>query len=276
MHDIRRTRLVLTGLLIVAIALITLDFRSGGTSPLRGVGAAVFGPVERGAGYAARPAVSVFDALAGSDSAKIATLQKQNDELRAQLSQEQTSASQLPQLASTQRLAGQAGYHVVTANVVAAGGSYSDTITIDQGTKAGIHVDDTVLNGSGLVGTVTQAGGSTATVELASDANSVVGVRLASTQTIGAVSGTGTTMAVSGLLRLELFGSSAALKPGQELVTFGSIHNTPYVPGIPVGTVAKVTSPPGGLTQTALVQPFANFNSLGVVGVVTPGQQKAG
>ena len=34
------------------------------------------------------------------------------------------------------------------------------------------------------------------------------------------------------------------------------------------GTVTQVTSQPGALTQTALVQPFADFTGLGVVGVV--------
>jgi rod shape-determining protein MreC len=275
-HDIRRTRLVLTALLIVAIALITLDYRSGGQLPLRGAGSAIFGPVERGAGYVTRPVVSVFDALAGNDSATISQLQKENDQLRAQLSQEQAGAAQVPQLASVQRMAGQTGYHVVTADVVAAGGSYSDTVTIDEGTAAGIKVNDTVLNGQGLVGTVTQAGPSTATVDLASDANSLVGVRLVKTGTIGAVSGTGASMAQSGMLRLVLFGNTSALAPGQELVTFGSIHNTPYVPGIPVGTIARITSPPGALTQTAEVHPFVDFSSIGVVGVVVLGQQKAG
>ena len=47
MHDNRRTRLVLGVLLVVAIALITLDFRDGGASPTRGLGADIFGPVER-------------------------------------------------------------------------------------------------------------------------------------------------------------------------------------------------------------------------------------
>ena len=47
MHDNRRTRLVLGVLLIIAIALITLDFKDGGASPVRGVGADIFGPIER-------------------------------------------------------------------------------------------------------------------------------------------------------------------------------------------------------------------------------------
>ena len=54
----------------------------------------------------------------------------------------------------------------------------------------------------------------------------------------------------------------------ETLVTFGSVGGRPYVPGVPVGTVATVTTQPGSLTPTALVKPFADFTGLGVVGVV--------
>ena len=94
------------------------------------------------------------------------------------------------------------------------------------------------------------------------------GMRLAGTGEIGAITGTGSTMAGSGALRLRLFSSSARLKPGDQLVTFGSVNDTPYVPGVPVGTVISVSSGAGSLTQSALVRPFADFTSLGVVGVV--------
>ena len=46
MHDNRRTRLVLSVLLIVAITLITLDFKDGGASPARGLGADIFNQLE--------------------------------------------------------------------------------------------------------------------------------------------------------------------------------------------------------------------------------------
>ena len=61
------------------------------------------------------------------------------------------------------------------------------------------------------------------------------------------------------------------MQTGQDLVTFGSVHNTPYVPGVPIGQVTKVQGNAGSLTQTALVKPFVNFTSLGVVGVVVAG-----
>jgi rod shape-determining protein MreC len=267
-HENRRTRLALAVLLIAAITLVTISYRSGGTSGANGAGNSFFGPVENAAGYVTRPIEGFFHAVGHDDAREIANLQKQNDQLRAQLSRLQLSQSDAQQLKKLLQLDARGGYKIVAASVIAAGGSYSDTVTIDAGAKDGIQANETVLNGNGLVGTVTSVGPSTSTVLLASDASATVGVRLAGSNTIGAITGAGTTMEGSDMLRLRLFSASATLKPGDELVTFGSVGDRPYVAGVPVGTVASVTSQPGALTQTALVTPFADFTGLGVVGVV--------
>jgi rod shape-determining protein MreC len=267
-HENRRTRLALAVLLIAAIALITLSYRNGGTSSANGAGNSLFGPVENAAGYVTRPIEGFFHAVSHDDATEIANLQTQNDQLRAQLSRLQLSQSDARQLSKLLQLDARGGYKIVAASVIAAGGSYSDTVTIDAGSTDGIQADETVLNGNGLVGTVTSVGPTTSTVLLASDASATVGVRLAGTNTIGAITGTGTTMAGRGTLRLRLFSASATLRPGEALVTFGSVGGRPYVAGVPVGTVTSITSQPGSLTQTALVTPFADFSGLGVVGVV--------
>ena len=268
MQESRRTRLVLAILLVAAMALITISYRDGGTSGATGVGSSVFGPVERLAGDVTSPIAGFFHAATHDDATEIANLQKQNDALRAELSHLQLSKADAAQLKQLLQLDTRGGYTVVPASVIAVGGDYSDSITIDAGTKDGIAAYETVLNGDGLVGVVTSVGPDTATVQLATDASAAVGVRLAKTQTIGEVTGSGETMAGRDTLRLKLFSASAVLTPGEELVTFGSVGGRPYVPGVPVGTIQSVTSQPGSLTQTALVTPFADFTGLGVVGVV--------
>jgi rod shape-determining protein MreC len=267
-HENRRTRLALAVLLVAAIALITLSYRNGGTSGANGAGNSLFGPVENAAGYVTRPIEGFFHAIGHDDATEIANLQTQNDQLRAQLSRLQLSQSDARQLNKLLQLDARGGYRLVAASVIAAGGSYSDTVTIDAGSKDGIQPEETVLNGNGLVGTVTSVGPATSTVLLASDASATVGVRLAGTNTIGAITGTGTTMAGGDMLRLRLFSAGATLQPGDALVTFGSVGGRPYVAGVPVGTVTAITSQPGSLTRTALVTPFADFSGLGVVGVV--------
>jgi rod shape-determining protein MreC len=268
-HDAKRTRPVLILLLIVAIALITLDFRDGGSSPAHKVGAAVFGPVERLAGAVTSPMVSLFHTVSGNDRAEIAALQKQNDQLRAQLAESQLDKQEAAQLSQLLRLTTGHRYRIVAATVIAAGGAYSDTVTLNAGSRDGIAPNETVLNGDGLVGTVTATTATTATVLLATDVRSTVGVRMSDTNQIGALAGTGDSLAASQELRLTLFSATAALSPGQTVVTFGSVGGRPYVPGVPVGEVTTVTSQPGSLTQTAMVRPFADFTGLGVVGVVT-------
>ena len=228
MHDNRRTRLVLGVLLIIAIALITLDFRDGGASPARRLGADIFGPVEGVTHDVTDPVASVFDSITGGPSAQgtIASLQRQNAELRAELSAAQLNKAAAKQLAQLLQLdAG--GYKIVTANVIAAGGGFSDTVTLDVGSNDGIKPDETVLNGSGFVGLVTQVSANTSTVLLASDASSVVGVQLAGSGEIGEVTGTGKSLSGSALLRLSLFDANAVLHPGQQIVTYASVGDKP-------------------------------------------------
>jgi rod shape-determining protein MreC len=249
-------------LLVVAIALITIDFRDGGNSGAHGLGGQIFGPIEHLAGDAT-------GAVRGAGNGnEVANLQKQNDQLRAQLAQAQTANTDAAELSKLLRLSQSGGYRVVTGAVIAAGGDYSDTVTINAGSKDGITTNETVLNGDGLVGTVVSITRTTATVQLATDAKSTVGIRMAGTNQIGSLSGSATALSGSAPLKLTLFNANAALKPGQTLVTFGSVGGRPYVPGVPVGTVSTVTTQPGSLTQTALVKPFADFTGLGVVGVV--------
>jgi rod shape-determining protein MreC len=215
------------------------------------------------------PVASVFDSITGGPSAQgtITSLQRQNAELRAELSAAQLNKSARKQLAQLLQLdAG--GYRIVTANVIASGGGFSDTVTLDVGSDDGIKADETVLNGSGFVGLVTQVSANTSTVLLASDASSVVGVQLAGSGEIGAVTGTGKSLSGSAMLRLSLFDANAVLHPGQQVVSYASVGNKPQVPGVPVGTIVSVSNNAGALTQTAIVRPAVSFTSLGVVGVV--------
>ena len=62
MHDSRRTRLVLAVLLVAAVAMITINYQDGSSSPLSGLngfGNTVFGPVEHAAGAALIEKVTV-------------------------------------------------------------------------------------------------------------------------------------------------------------------------------------------------------------------------
>jgi rod shape-determining protein MreC len=272
-HDTRRTRVILGVLLAAALALITIDFRNGAASPvrgLRGVGGTVFGSVEGVASAIGRPFAAFANGLTGGSGsqAQVDALQRQIVGLRAQLSQERLDHASAQQLSQLLQLSGKGRYRIVTASVIAAGGAYDDSVTIDAGRRDGLQPDETVLNGQGLVGTVTSVSPATSTVLLATDASVTVGVRLAGTGQLGVVTGTGKSMLGGGLLRLQVFDVNAVLRPGQQLVTFGSVGGRPYVPGVPVGVITKVLGTSGALTKIALVRPYAAETALGVVGVV--------
>jgi rod shape-determining protein MreC len=270
-HDSRRTRVVLTVLLVLALVLITFDYRDGSSGPARGMrqfGGSVFGTAERVVGFVTGPFIEFFNRGGSGSSSQVAGLQRQIIQLRTELSQEQLSKAQDQQLSSLLQLSGRGGYRIVAATVIAIGQGYGQTVTLDAGTKDGIKTGDTVLNGQGLVGTVTAVSTQTCSVLLATDATSVVGVTLAGNGQLGWVTGPGKTGSGSGLLRLQVLDENAVLSAGEQLVTSASIHDRPYVPGVPVGVISKVENRAGSLTALALVQPYVDFTSLGVVGIV--------
>ena len=270
MHDTRRTRLLLSVLLIAALVLITLDYRDGSASPLRGLrdfGGSVFGGAERGVSAVTQPVIGLFGGSASGSGSQVAALQTQVTRLRAELSRQQLSRAQYAQLRRLLQVAGRGGYRIVAADAIAVSQGYAESVTLDAGSDDGVRPQETVLNGAGLVGTVTAVSTQTATVLLASDTTSVVGVQLAGSGQIGWVTGTGKGQG-AGLLKLQVLGGGAALRPGEQLVTSASVRDRPYVPGVPVGVVSQVQSSAGTLTARALVRPFADFAALGVVGIV--------
>jgi rod shape-determining protein MreC len=270
-HDSRRTRWVLGVLLVAAVVLITADYRDGSAAPLRGLrslGGSVFGGAERVVSVMTSPISGLWhSARTSGGSAQVTALQEEVIRLRAELSQAQLTKADYQQLSQLLQLSGRGGYRIVAANVIAIGQGYGQTVTLDAGSRDGVRPQETVLNGQGLVGTVTAVNPQTCTVLLATDATSVVGVRLAGSGQIGWVTGQGTA-GDGGLLRLQVLNASVTLSPGQQLVTSASVHDRPYVPGVPVGVISQVENRAGSLTAVALVRPYANLTALNVVGIV--------
>jgi rod shape-determining protein MreC len=274
-RDTRRNRFVLGALLLVALALITIDYRGGENSPLsglRGAGATIFGPIERTAAAIVRPIGSTVDAItdAPGERKKVDRLQRENDRLREQLRSNQLDKVRADQLDKLLRPAGLGEYKIVAAQVISAGQGFEDTVTINAGSGSGVKSDMTVMAADGLVGRVTKVGPSIATVLLATDAASAVGSRVEGSMQIGITQGRGRRGlgGTSTPLSFQLLDANAPITRGQRIVTLGSDGDRPYVPGLPIGTVDRVEKTPGSLTRTAFVRPFVHFARLDVVGVV--------
>lgn len=270
----RPSRTVLVLLLLACFTIITLDVRGGQDSPVDPVRAAVgevFGPVESGTAAVVRPfrAVPEFFHTTGGLRNDVARLEAENANLRGQLATTdvvRNRAAELDGLLSSSR---QTGYALVPARVVAMGPaqSFSRTVTIDAGTSSGVHPDMTVLNNDGLVGRVIRAGRSTATVLLVVDQESVVGGRLGSNMEVGFLRGRGGVGNDAGL-DLDLVDATATAAKDDVLVTWGSKNGAPYVAGVPIGRVAAVTSTPRQQSTQAVIEPYVDFSSLDLVGVV--------
>ncbi|RZS89788.1 rod shape-determining protein MreC [Motilibacter rhizosphaerae] len=276
-RDSRRTRLVLTLLLLTSVTLLLLDGRSGAGSPLRRVrdaAGAVLGPVQRAVASAAGPPVRFAQGLGdvGSREDELRRLRTEDQVLRQQLAQGQDEHRRLLEL---ERLTSSASaLRIKAARVIALSPAqgFSTTATIDVGAHDGVRVDTTVVgpgaSGQGLVGRVVAVHPTTATVLLATDPGCYVGVRRSTTGGLfGGVAGTGAGR------DLELTGFDPdPVKVGESLVTAGSAGGRPFVKDVLVGKVVKVRTAPGTLTTRATVTPAVDFGRLDVVGVVV-GQQ---
>ena len=263
-----RSRLLLVILLVTALFFITLDLRGVSlTKGSRSVTQTILSPVQRTVSTIFSPVGRFFSDVKnfGKTNAQLQDEIALNKLLKSQIAMNTDTKGQLSQLKAVLDLAGRGNYKVAAARVIARGSasSFSQTITIDAGSSSGIRSDMTVISQNGLIGVVKSTTSSTAFVLLTSDPSFRVGVRIARNQSVGVLSGLGSTS-----YSLVLLDPSGTIKTGDILVTNGSEGNRPFVPGVPVGVVVGVDNSTASLTQTATVVSYANLNDLGVVSVI--------
>ncbi len=127
----------------------------------------------------------------------------------------------------------------------------------------------TVVSGAGLVGRVVSAGRTSATVLLIIDPSSTVGARVGDTMDMGFLRGRGV-VGDDARLDLELVDRTAVPARQDSVVTWGSDGGAPYVAGVPIGRVTHVYSSLRETAQRVVLDPYVDFGSLDVVGVVVP------
>lgn len=266
----RRTRIALAILVVASLTFIILDLR-GGEGPMssaRSAISAVTGVLQKGAATVFSPITSAGDwwSTWRNQAGQIDELRAENEKLAALVRQSESDRARAENLDALLRVASVGRYRVVPAEVIAVGPAqdYAWTVTIDAGSRDGIEREMTVINGDGLVGRVLKVNQTTSTVVLLVDASSAVGGRVATTEEIGIVAGTGR----QDSLDFQLLDPLAELVVGDALVTFGSRGGRPYAPGIPIGEVVDITGTAGQLTRVATVRPFADVSQLSIVGVV--------
>jgi len=135
-------------------------------------------------------------------------------------------------------------------------------VIIDQGSDSGLRHGMPVMTAQGLVGRIDAVTANAARVQLLTDADSAVNVRLQDTQVDGMLVGS-----VTGDVTLEMISQEVDLRPGEIILTSG-LGGT-YPSNILVGQVSSVRKLETALFQGAAVQPVVDFSSLRAVLVVT-------
>lgn len=261
-----RTRvavLVLASVTLVVIGLrdvaVVRDVRSGA--------AEVVAPVERALGTVTSPFRNAWHGITDYEDVK-----RENDRLRAELAETEAAGigrsdaeQQFADLSAALDLPFAGDLATVTARVVSGPRSnFSHAIEIDKGTDDGVAVGMPATAGGGLVGRVTQATSGTARIELITDPEFRVGVRLAEGGALGTARGQG---------RDEPLAVDTSINPRTEIddgtgVVTSGVDRSAYPPGIPVGTVADVREGSGGLALELVVTPLVEADQLSYVTVL--------
>ena len=260
--------MLLAVLVLLALALVTVDFRGGEGGPLqrlRGGLTAVFGPIQDGVTTLVRP---IGDAASGVT--ELFSIRADNRHLRDRvevLEQRHRSVTDLrrenDELRELLGLADREDLEVVAARTVSLSPSVFEwTITIDVGSNDGVERDMPVINGDGLVGRVLQVTPNASRVLLAIDPHFSAAIRSARTAEVGTVDGRG-----GEPMLLAPLDPGADIEVGDEIVT-SSYQGGVFPGGIPIGTVLDAGDASSRLTREVQVSPFVDFTRVHHVLVV--------
>lgn len=134
-----------------------------------------------------------------------------------------------------------------------------EKVIIDKGNKSGVQPDMAVITAKGLIGKVIDTSEMTSTVELLSSDNTQNRVA-AEIQVKGESSIYGLINGYDkekGLLLMKDLPNDQEIKEGESVITsgFGGV----FPKGLDIGTVKKIAPDKYGLSQTAYVEPSADF-----------------
>jgi rod shape-determining protein MreC len=264
-----RTRL--TVLVVVAVTVLVIGQRDlPVVRQIREGAATVLSPFEGIAETASRPLRDVWDGVGKYDDvddleAENRALTERVAELEAAQATETDTRRQLEALTATLDLPWVGDIPTVTAKVTSGPRSnFAHAVEVNKGSSDGIEVGMPVVTGGGLVGRVAQVSGEQSTIELVTDPEFQVGVRLAETGELGTARGQG---------RDEPLVVDAGIEPGTEvaggsaLVTSGVDRST-YPDAIPVAKVADTREGSGGLSLDLIAEPFVDVDRLTFVDVL--------
>lgn len=277
--QVRRRRALLAILVIGSFALLTVTYGRGSDGFQRGV-STIFSPVQSVASGALKPArdlVNWFDETFEARG-RNASLQRKLEAARRQAVGAQAALAENAQLRKLLKLNRSgvipSGYKPVTASVIARSASvwFAD-VTIDAGRGDGVAVDDPVINGDGLVGTVTAVGAGSARVTLIVSHSSRVSAKVLPSGVQGVIR---PEVGDPDDLLLDFIDSGKRVGQGQAVVTAGWRDGelaSRYPPNLPIGEVTKAPILEQEAVQQVHLRPYADLRNLDIVQVLTGGSR---
>jgi rod shape-determining protein MreC len=271
---------VLALLIVGSFVLLTVTYGSGSNGLQRGV-STIFSPVQSVADGALKPArdlVNWFDQTFDARG-RNSRLQSELETVRKQAVGADAALAENAQLRKLLQLdrggAIPSGYRPVTGRVIARSPTvwFAD-VTIDAGSDQGVHVDDPLVNGDGLVGTVSAVTGGSAQVTLIADHSSAVSAKVVPLAVQGVVR---PNVGDPGDLILDFIDSTKHVHKGQVVVTAGwrgqGIESR-FPPNIPIGEVTRASIVEQEASQQVHVRPYADLRDLDLVQVLTGGSRE--
>jgi rod shape-determining protein MreC len=263
-----RSRLTLALLVLTSLAVLTLDFRDSSIiQGARRVASTAFSPLRGAADTVSEPFSNAWSGVTdyGDLEAENEALREQLDELRGSAASDENAAEQLDAILEQLEIEWVGDIPPVRARVVAGPASnFSHTIEIDKGGDDGFAVGMPVVNGAGLVGKLVQVTSSRSVVQLITDPDFKVGVRLVGDGSLGTAVGTGEGEDLIVDTQLE---SDAEVAKGTALITSGA-DDSAFPGDIPVGEVRSTRDGSGGLALDLVVEPLADTTKLSYVTVL--------
>lgn len=279
MYDktVRRRRAVLVLLVVLSLLLLSVYFGEAPSGRLHAVQRGfltIVSPIQDGANKALKPVRDLFGWFGDTLHAKSQRdqLLKQVDKLRAEVVAEQAEKRSYRELLSLYHLdqLGVGDYRPVTATVVYKSPNlWYSTVVIDKGESSGVHDNDPVINGEGLVGKVAVAASDGAVVDLITDSSMGVSARVGTSTATGIVQ---PKVGDPNDLLLQYLPTNASAVAGEDVVTSGTVSppdNSLYPPGILIGQVTSVNEE--SAYKSVNVHPAVNLHDLDVVQVLTAG-----
>lgn len=269
----RRRRFTLILLVLASLTVLTIDFRNTGpVSAARGAVGDVFNPVRSGATAVFKPVGNLWHSAFDYDRLKKRNqkLQREIDKLKGQRVQNEVDQRQLESLLKLAHITYLHALPTTTAQVTSGPlTNFQDTVEIDKGAGDGIKVGMAVVTDRGLVGRIADVHGGRSTVQLITDPELSLFVRIVqrgSTEMgpLGQAHGTGPNKA----LRIDDGILSNVQVRVNDPVTTSGVNTSTYPGQIPVGKVLKVKSSADRTQQVVSVQPYVQFDRLSYVKVV--------